>query len=260
MFDEIETKDEVNFEEKDEDSNQNLKTSEEKIKKDAQANDVTSEIEPKKEIEDIFFDGEDDLEIENSNSEEAFYNKGKEKPAVFAPVESSNKQEEEPGGVFSFLKIVGVFIFIVFLVVGGYFAYANYLKEYIADYKNNSAEQELIENSDKTGKVVEIEDNNPQIEETQINDKNVIENRENIIKEEKDTDGDGLSDRREMELGININNIDTDGDNLFDREEVVVYGTDPKNKDTDGDGFLDGAEVEDGYNPKGEGRLYDINQ
>jgi len=52
--------------------------------------------------------------------------------------------------------------------------------------------------------------------------------------------------------------MDTDNDGLFDREEVEVYKTDPLNFDTDGDGFLDGDEVKAGYNPKGEGKLYEV--
>jgi hypothetical protein len=75
----------------------------------------------------------------------------------------------------------------------------------------------------------------------------------------KDTDGDGLTDEEELELGTDPLNPDTDGDGLSDREEVKVYFTDPLNPDTDGDGYLDGEEVEGGYDPKGPGKLYDLN-
>ena len=70
-----------------------------------------------------------------------------------------------------------------------------------------------------------------------------------------DTDGDGLTDKEEKELGTDINNVDTDDDGLFDREEVKVYKTDPLNADTDGDGYLDGEEIKKGDDPKGEGKL-----
>jgi len=73
-----------------------------------------------------------------------------------------------------------------------------------------------------------------------------------------DSDNDGLTDEEERALGMNINSVDSDGDGLFDRMEIKVYKTDPLNPDTDGDGFLDGEEVKDGYNPKGEGRLYKL--
>lgn len=74
-----------------------------------------------------------------------------------------------------------------------------------------------------------------------------------------DSDNDGLTDREEIILGTKINSKDSDSDGLYDREEVRVYKTNPLNPDTDGDGFLDGIEVDKGYNPKGEGKLYEIN-
>ena len=82
---------------------------------------------------------------------------------------------------------------------------------------------------------------------------------------ETDTDGDGLSDEKEKELGTDPLKADTDGDGLDDGKEVhdtktdplkadtdddglsdkeeIDLGTDPNNPDTDGDGLLDGDEV-----------------
>ena len=62
-----------------------------------------------------------------------------------------------------------------------------------------------------------------------------------------DTDGDGLSDRVEMELRaqgtpISLSSKDTDGDGLSDYEEVRI-GTNPASADTDGDGLSDFEEV-----------------
>lgn len=68
-----------------------------------------------------------------------------------------------------------------------------------------------------------------------------------------DSDGDGLSDAREIELGTNPQNRDTDGDGLTDGEEVLTYRTNPLIPDTDGDGYPDGVEVRGGYNPLGSG-------
>lgn len=72
-----------------------------------------------------------------------------------------------------------------------------------------------------------------------------------------DTDGDGLTDAEEMELGTDANNADTDGDGLTDGEEVNEYNTDPLNADTDGDGLNDGEEVNsygtDPLNPDSDG-------
>lgn len=81
-----------------------------------------------------------------------------------------------------------------------------------------------------------------------------------------DTDGDGLSDDMERELGTDPKSrdsdrdgiddrteirllrtdplaADTDGDRLSDREEFEVYRSDPNRADSDGDGLPDGDEV-----------------
>jgi OOP family OmpA-OmpF porin len=58
-----------------------------------------------------------------------------------------------------------------------------------------------------------------------------------------DSDGDGLMDRDEAELGTDPFNPDTDGDGLSDFEEVRTLKTDPLNPDTDYDGLTDGAEM-----------------
>lgn len=75
-----------------------------------------------------------------------------------------------------------------------------------------------------------------------------------------DSDKDGLTDAREVQLGTDPKNPDTDSDGLFDKEEVDVYHTNPLNSDTDGDGFKDGAEVKNGYNPNGSGKLLQVPQ
>ncbi len=69
-----------------------------------------------------------------------------------------------------------------------------------------------------------------------------------------DTDGDGLTDAREEELGTVVLRFDSDGDTLGDGQEVTQYGTNPLNADTDGDGFPDGVEIQNGFNPRGTGR------
>lgn len=58
-----------------------------------------------------------------------------------------------------------------------------------------------------------------------------------------DSDGDGLFDWREMELGTDPYNPDTDGDGLTDYGEVIEFNTDPLNPDTDYDGLTDYEEV-----------------
>ncbi len=58
----------------------------------------------------------------------------------------------------------------------------------------------------------------------------------------RDTDGDGLSDYEEAQLGTSIFNKDSDADFLGDKEEVEL-GTDPLLRDSDGDRLFDGFEV-----------------
>ena len=63
-----------------------------------------------------------------------------------------------------------------------------------------------------------------------------------------DTDNDGLSDAKEIELGTSLTVNDTDNDGLNDSYEVDL-GTDPLDNDTDGDGLNDGDEVDLGTDP-----------
>jgi hypothetical protein len=67
-----------------------------------------------------------------------------------------------------------------------------------------------------------------------------------------DSDNDGLSDAEEVSLSTDPNDADTDDDGLTDGEEVNKYNTDPENADTDGDTYLDGVEVRSGHNPLGK--------
>src|SRR5262249_17007542 len=66
-----------------------------------------------------------------------------------------------------------------------------------------------------------------------------------------DSDGDGLNDDEEAELGTDPHNRDTDGDGITDGGEAGSggTGTDPTNADTDHDGVSDGYEVILGWDP-----------
>ena len=64
-----------------------------------------------------------------------------------------------------------------------------------------------------------------------------------------DDDRDGLINRRELELNLLPNNLDTDGDGLSDGEEVDVFKSDPLKRDTDGDRVKDGDEAAQGTDP-----------
>jgi len=91
---------------------------------------------------------------------------------------------------------------------------------------------------------------------------------------QQDTDGDGLTDAEEQQLGTDQLKADTDGDEYSDKQELDAgydpltvggkldsdrdgladpdekcWGTDSHNPDTDGDGYLDGQEVVNGHDP-----------
>jgi hypothetical protein len=58
-----------------------------------------------------------------------------------------------------------------------------------------------------------------------------------------DTDGDGLGDLQEIQLGTDGRSIDTDLDGVTDGDEFFRYGTNPFLYDTDGDGLSDSEEL-----------------
>jgi len=68
------------------------------------------------------------------------------------------------------------------------------------------------------------------------------------LPDNSDTDGDGLSDHTEVQLGTNRFEADSDGDMLDDGDEMNIHGTNPNNNDTDSDGMPDGWEVQNGFN------------
>jgi hypothetical protein len=64
-----------------------------------------------------------------------------------------------------------------------------------------------------------------------------------------DSDGDGLEDVIEIELGTDPADLDTDDDGSTDGDEYYVHQTGTRNPDTDGDGVLDGDEIANGTDP-----------
>ena len=72
-----------------------------------------------------------------------------------------------------------------------------------------------------------------------------------------DSDGDGLSNREEANLGSDPNNPDTDGDGLTDGEEMEL-GTAIGLVDSDGDLYEDGWEIAEGTDPTdSSSRIYE---
>lgn len=164
-----------------------------------------------------------------------------EKPAAFQPKMPS--REQSVGGPNGFDKRYFILGFLILCIggigAGGFYFYKQYVNK--AGTENVVEEQQ---NQDQQEQGVE-EDNKQDI--------NPI--MENVV---ADQDQDGLNDEEERVLGTDLNSIDSDNDALFDREEVKVYKTDPLNPDTDDDGHQDGIEVKNGFNPKGPGKLFEI--
>ena len=85
----------------------------------------------------------------------------------------------------------------------------------------------------------------PAIEETPITEPAPAE----AVAAPGDSDGDGLEDAIEVELGTDPVDLDTDDDGLTDGDEYYVYQTGTRNPDTDGDGVVDGVETANGTDP-----------
>lgn len=64
-----------------------------------------------------------------------------------------------------------------------------------------------------------------------------------------DIDGDGFTNKQELEMGTDPYFIDTDFDGINDDEEISVYKTNPIEPDTDKDTLSDGDELTLGLNP-----------
>ena len=64
-----------------------------------------------------------------------------------------------------------------------------------------------------------------------------------------DSDGDGLPDKKEDEIGTDPYDPDSDDDGLTDGEEVDIHRTDPNNPDSDYDNLTDGWEIQNNQNP-----------
>lgn len=73
-------------------------------------------------------------------------------------------------------------------------------------------------------------------------------NPNNPVDAQEDFDRDNLTNLQEYQLGTNLRAADSDGDGLKDGDEVS-RGTGPLIRDSDGDGISDGLEVQTASNP-----------
>jgi hypothetical protein len=104
----------------------------------------------------------------------------------------------------------------------------------------------LNQNDTAEGYLVEIgfftDPHNRDTDGDGLSDKDEVD-RYHTLPNSVDSDSDILTDKNEIELGTNPMVADTDGDGLSDGDEITIYHTDPLKKDTDGDGLLDAAEL-----------------
>ena len=96
---------------------------------------------------------------------------------------------------------------------------------------------------------VAIEEPAAPVDESTVPTEEVVEDQAPVEATAGDTDGDGLEDSIEFELGTDPYTADTDQDGLTDGDEYYVYATGTLNPDSDGDGILDGDEVAQGTDP-----------
>lgn len=66
---------------------------------------------------------------------------------------------------------------------------------------------------------------------------------------DRDLDGDGLTNRQEVNYGTRPDLADSDNDGVSDADEINLHNTDASDADTDLDGMHDGYEITYGLNP-----------
>ncbi len=173
-------------------------------------------------------------------------------PAPPAGGASDQYRITEPSIGKGILLTVIIVVVAIILGGGGWFLYQRYIANPVAE---TDTFQETPPVTDATGTedvtTSPSDQNNTSTDlETDIIDDQLL------FGEPIDTDGDGLDDAKEGEIGTDANNWDSDSDGLSDRDEAVIWKTDPNNPDTDGDTYFDGLEVKSGYNPLGDGKLF----
>mgnify|MGYP001590250480 CR=1 FL=1 len=192
------------------------------------------------------------------------------------------KSAEKGPGMAKMLMVIALILIGLGMLGGiGYLVYTNFLvkevveidtKVYGADgtlitpgsENANKEQQDAPAFEEKKEEVIEVVP--PDVTDSLIEEDEDLINEEDIDKdiddaiifgESIDTDGDGLDDIREADLGTSPKNWDSDGDEIGDGDEVIIWKTQPLNPDTDGDGFNDGQEIKGGYNPTGPGKLFE---
>ncbi len=117
-----------------------------------------------------------------------------------------------------------------------------------ADAAPVEEEPAVAEEAAPVEEAVPVEEAPAAVEETPAEEAPVVEEAP-VATTPGDSDGDGLEDAIEFELGTDPYSVDTDQDGLTDGDEYYVFATGTLNPDTDGDGILDGDETAQGTDP-----------
>ena len=177
---------------------------------------------------------------------------------------------KEPAIGKGIVRIVAALVVVVIVGGGGWWIYSSFMNTgsqpednfetspdiFVPEENLFVEEESLVENS-----LVLPEEVVEEIEQPEFDNQEIIQDivdEQVLFGQPIDKDIDGLDDDREVSIGTDPNNWDSDGDELSDGDEVTIWKTNPLNPDTDGDTFLDGAEIKNGYNPTGEGKLFEI--
>ncbi len=171
-------------------------------------------------------------------------------------ITSYKMKEPVLGKILFILLLVGV---VVILLFAGWYVYGKFFssKNKIINVKNQTIVPQPTSNQPNNNAL----NINTATTTTSTNNKDAVKGQTTdtiLFGEPIDTDGDGLDDIREKQLGTDPNKKDTDGDGLSDGDEILIWKTLPLNKDTDNDTYPDGHEIKNGYNPLGSGKLYNI--
>ncbi|MFB6110852.1 MAG: PKD domain-containing protein, partial [Halodesulfurarchaeum sp.] len=118
----------------------------------------------------------------------------------------------------------------------------------IVDYRWDFGADGSVDATGLTFRLVPNATGPVRITHTVVDDMGATETVTETVVIHADTDGDGLSDRREAELGTDVGDPDTDADGLSDEREIAL-GIDPTRADTDGDGLSDARELAVGTDP-----------
>jgi hypothetical protein len=208
---------------------------------------------PKSQVDDIFAEVDKAPEQKSALPSRPPYNQSAPQATASPAADFNNNrpmQKKKKHGFRTFLIII---VILILVLVAAYFVYTKMMiiTDEVPAPTNTVLEEKIVEPIQPVAPIIE-EVVAPAVDET------IATSTEETIPTDfilQDSDGDGLLDQEEAEIGTNPLNPDSDSDGLNDALEIKVYATDPLDSDSDHDTYLDGAEVQSGYNPNGAGKL-----